>query len=164
MPIYEFYCKRCNTIYNFFSRTINTEKTPNCPKCKTEVLDRQISIFAVTGKASGTADMDDLPLDEAKMEQAMKMLAKESENVNEDDPGQAAHLMRKLTDAAGLRMSEGVEEALDRMEKGDDPDQIGMEMGDLLEQEDPFTLPGKKAGAGSRSKPAPHVDETLYDL
>ena len=26
MPIYEFYCPDCNTLFNFFSRTINTSK------------------------------------------------------------------------------------------------------------------------------------------
>ena len=31
MPIYEFYCAKCNTIYNFFSRTANTDKIPTCP-------------------------------------------------------------------------------------------------------------------------------------
>jgi len=25
MPIYEFYCRKCNTLYNFFSRSVNTE-------------------------------------------------------------------------------------------------------------------------------------------
>ncbi|XCN71926.1 MAG: FmdB family zinc ribbon protein [Candidatus Electrothrix aestuarii] len=33
MPIYEFYCQDCNTIFNFFSSRINTEKRPDCPKC-----------------------------------------------------------------------------------------------------------------------------------
>ncbi len=34
MPIYEFYCEQCHTIYNFFSRKINLEKIPDCPKCR----------------------------------------------------------------------------------------------------------------------------------
>jgi len=33
MPIYEFYCEPCHTIYNFFSRSVNTGKRPACPKC-----------------------------------------------------------------------------------------------------------------------------------
>jgi putative FmdB family regulatory protein len=46
MPIYEFYCPDCNTLFNFFSRTINTAKQPTCPKCRTRTLERQMSAFA----------------------------------------------------------------------------------------------------------------------
>ena len=64
MPIYEFYCKDCNTIFNFFSKTINTNKKPKCPKCKTSTLSRQMSAFAFTDKATEDSDIDDLPFDE----------------------------------------------------------------------------------------------------
>ena len=64
MPIYEFYCEDCNTIFNFFSKTINTTKKPKCPKCKTQQLSRQMSAFAFTGKAKEDGDLDDLPFDE----------------------------------------------------------------------------------------------------
>ena len=40
MPIYEFYCPDCNTLFNFFSSRINTEKKPDCPKCGRKELDR----------------------------------------------------------------------------------------------------------------------------
>jgi hypothetical protein len=55
-----------------------------------------------------------------------------------------------------------MEEALRRMERGEDPEQIEAEMGDLLEGEEPFTF-AQKGKRGAR-KPRPHVDETLYDL
>nr|MBC8392650.1 zinc ribbon domain-containing protein [Deltaproteobacteria bacterium] len=124
MPIYEFYCEDCNTIFNFFSKTVNTTKRPKCPKCKKKKLTRQVSLFAVTGKAKEDSDMDDLPFDEGKMEQAMKMLAGEADKINEDDPRQAANLMRKLSDMTGMQLGPGMEEALKRMEKGEDPEQV----------------------------------------
>jgi hypothetical protein len=80
--------------------------------------------------------------------------------MNEDDPRQAAQLMRKLTDATGISLGSGMEEALHRLERGEDPDRIEEEMGDLLEGEGPF-LSGGKGKRGSRK---PRVDETLYDL
>jgi len=163
MPIYEFYCKQCNTIFNFFSWSINTTKTPKCPQCKTGSLSRQMSAFAVTGRAKEDSEMEDLPFDESKMEQAMQMLAGEAEKINEDDPRQAAGLMRKLTDMTGMELGSGMEEALSRMEKGEDPEQIEAEMGDLLESEDPFQLTGKK-GARTLRRQQPRRDETLYDL
>jgi len=122
-----------------------------------------MSSFAVTGRAKEAGDMDDLPFDESKMEQAMQMLAGEAEKINEDDPRQAAQLMRKLTDMTGMEMGSGMEEALSRMEKGEDPEQIEAEMGDILENEDPFQLSGKKGARASRRQ-QPHRDETLYDL
>jgi putative FmdB family regulatory protein len=164
MPIYEFYCEDCNTIFNFFSRSVNTTKKPQCPICKTKTLSRQMSAFAFTGKAKEDGDMEDLPFDEGKMEKAMNMLAGEAENINEDDPRHAANLMRKLTDMTGMELGPGMQEALKRMEAGEDPDAIEAEMGDLLEDEEPFLMPEKKGGKKGTKRAAPRRDETLYDL
>ena len=146
MPIYEFYCKNCHTIYNFLSRTVNTQKIPNCPHCQDVKLQRKISLFATISKrkdADGTTETDMPPIDETKMEKAMAMLANEAEQLNEDDPRQAAMLMRKLSDATGLTMGPAMEEALHRMEQGEDPEKIEEELGDLLEGEDPFMFESK---------------------
>jgi putative FmdB family regulatory protein len=164
MPIYEFFCQDCNTIFNFFSKTINTTKSPDCPKCKTSKLNRQVSLFAVTGKAREDSGMDDFSFDESKMEKAMQVLAKEAESINEDDPRQAAQLMRKLSNMTGLELGPGMSEALDRMEKGEDPDQLESEMGDILADEEPFILPDKKKVKQKISRLTPQIDETLYDL
>ena len=164
MPIYEFYCEDCNTIFNFFSKSVNTTKKPKCPKCKTKTLTRQMSAFALTGKAKEDSDMDDMPFDEGKMEKAMQMLAGEAEKINEDNPRQAANLMRKLTDMTGLELGPGMNEALQRMESGEDPDQIEAEMGDLLEDEEPFLLPENKGKGVKAKRPAPVKDDKLYDL
>jgi putative FmdB family regulatory protein len=163
MPIYEFFCAPCNTVFSFFSRGTDTAKIPGCPRCK-RPLKRQLSIFAkVSRGGEAPAEEDGMPpLDEAKMEKAMAMLAGEAERINEDDPRQAAQLMRKLSDATGLSLGAGMEEALRRLEKGEDPDAIEAEMGDLLEGEEPFVLEGK--GKKGVKKPRPRVDETLYDL
>ena len=122
-----------------------------------------MSSFAMTGRAKGEDQMDDLPIDESKMEQAMQMLAGEAEHIPEDDPRQAVNLMRKLTQMTGLELGDGMEEALQRMESGEDPEQIEAEMGDLLESEDPFQIAAKKGGKGGK-RTAPKRDETLYDL
>jgi len=166
MPIYEFYCCKCDTVFNFFSPSANTEKVPLCPHCQTVRLKRQVSLFArISGKsgAAGLKSGDMPPIDEAKMEKAMAMLAREAEHMNEDDPRQAAQLMRKLTDTAGINMGKGLEEALSRLEKGEDPDKIEAELGDVFAEEEPFTLEAK-AGRGRRAASQPRVDETLYDL
>jgi putative FmdB family regulatory protein len=162
MPIYEFYCKECHTIFNFFSRSVNTKKRPVCPQCKQGKLDRRMSVFANLKKRGEDDDMPVPDFDESKMEKAMGLLEKEIEHLDENDPRQAANLMRKLTDMTGLDLGAGMEEALQRMEAGEDPDKIESEMGDLLEGEDPFSL--KKKIAKSSGYRPPRVDETLYDL
>jgi hypothetical protein len=93
----------------------------------------------------------------------MQMLAGEAENINEDDPKQAADLMRKLSHMTGMELGAGMEEALQRMENGEDPEQIEADLGDVLENEDPFTMAAKRQG-GKPKRPAPTRDDTLYDL
>jgi putative FmdB family regulatory protein len=163
MPIYEFYCHKCNTIYNFFSKTANTDKIPYCPQCKKIRLKRQMSVFARISRGRDETAGDDMPpIDEAKMEKAMSLLAGEADKMNEDDPRQAAMLMRKLSDATGLNMGPGMEEALSRMERGEDPEKIEAEMGDLLEGEEPLLFSPKAKRGGQRK--TPQIDGKLYDL
>jgi putative FmdB family regulatory protein len=165
MPIYEFFCDECNTIFNFFSPTVNTTKKPKCPKCRKRKLSRRVSLFAVTGRAKEDDGEKDLPFDEGKMGRAMETLAREADRIDEKDPKQAADLMRKLTDMTGIEMGPQMREALRRMEAGEDPEQIEAEMGDLLEDEEPFLLPDRKGRkAGRSSPPPPKRDDTLYEL
>jgi hypothetical protein len=119
-----------------------------------------MSTFATIGKATESEDDFPLDIDESKMENALSGLANEAEKMNEDDPRQMADLMRKFSAQTGLTLGDGMEEALARMEAGEDPDQIEQEMGDLLENDDPFKKKASKAAARTR----PLVDDTLYEL
>ncbi|MCD6485982.1 MAG: zinc ribbon domain-containing protein [Syntrophobacterales bacterium] len=162
MPIYEFYCPKCNTLYNFFSKSVNTEKVPRCPRCKTGELQRRMSVFSVVSSDRGKPEEKLPPMDESKMARAMEMLGREAEKIDEDDPRQAAAMMRKLSEAAGFNLKPEMEEALNRMERGEDPEKIEEEMGDLLDSDDLFSLEGMGRKMGRQS--TPRVDETLYDL
>jgi len=71
--------------------------------------------------------------------------------------------MRKLSHMTGMELGGPMEEALQRMEAGEDPDQIEAEMGDLLDVDDAFQFAAKKGGLGRRCA-APKKDDTLYDL
>jgi len=162
MPIYEFYCKRCNMIFNFFSSKPDTETVPTCPRCKKTKLSRRVSVFS-TLKRKGDEDIP-FDIDESRMEKAIEALSKEADHIDENDPKQAANLMRKLTEMTGLNLSPRMEEALRRMEAGEDPDQIEQEMGDLLEDEkEPFTFKDKGVVPTKKISP-PKVDDKLYFL
>jgi putative FmdB family regulatory protein len=164
MPIYEFYCSDCHRIFNFFSSRVNTEKQPDCPKCGRGGLERQVSMFAIS-KGRKEADADPMPdLDDAKMEAAMEALAGEAEGIDEENPRQVANLMRKLYAATGMKLGAGMEEAIRRMEAGEDPDAIEEQMGDLLEGEEELTA-GAAGLKGFRRKFLPPAhDDTLYEL
>lgn len=169
MPIYEFYCAPCHRVYPFFSRRVDTEKAPACPKCGQARLVRRASAFAIS-RGRPEAAPGDAPAgegDEEKLARAMESLAAEAEGVRDDDPRQAARLMRRVFETAGLPVGGGMEEALRRLEAGEDPDAVEREMGDLLEGETAGTV--AEGGAlhrptlRSRLRPPP-VDGTLYEL
>ena len=163
MPVYEFYCSECHAIFNFLSRRVNTSKIPACPRCRKPDLEKQVSPFAISKNLQEQTDaMPDL--DESKMEQVMMAMAGDMENINEEDPKAMANFMRRFSSLTGMSLGDGAEEALSRLEAGEDPEQIEAEMGDLLEQDDLIALPEKKGAVSQPARPAPYRDETLYDL
>lgn len=173
MPIYEFYCTDCHTVFNFLAKSVSVTRRPACPKCKKADLERQVSMFATARKGcpggggdGEEAGGDDFPVDEAKMERAMEALAGEAEHISEDDPRQAAQLMRKFSNMTGLEFNGNMKSALERMEAGEDPEKIEQEMGDLMGDEDPFIMPDKKrkGGQAPERRRILRRDPKLYDL
>lgn len=166
MPIYEFYCSRCHVIFNFLARTAGTRKRPACPKCGKPKLEKQASAFAISKNRPEPDGEDGLPdLDEEKMERAMEDLARQAEGISEDDPRAMAGLMRRFYEGAGMELGEGMNEAIRRMEAGEDMEQIEEDLGDLLEDEEALFGAGAGGlkGLKRRLRP-PRVDDTLYDL
>jgi putative FmdB family regulatory protein len=166
MPIYEFYCPPCHTVFSFYSSTIDTVARPACPKCKRAGLERKPSSFATlrhTGESEGDDPLDRLGDD--KLEQVMESMAGDLAGLEEgaEDPRALAHLFRKVGEAAGLEPGPRLQEMLARLEAGEDPDSLEDELGDDAEDDsldDLFRT--RKALAARRRKPA--VDDTLYFL
>lgn len=166
MPIYEFYCRDCHTIFNFLARRPDVSKRPSCPRCNRPELERKLSRFAISKNRPEPSAEGDLPsdFDESKMEQILSEMG-DLEGMNEEDPRQMARMMRKIYDATGMPMGEQMEEAMRRMEAGEDPDKIEEEMGDLLEGEEPaFGTSGRNLREMSRYLLPPNEDQGLYDL
>jgi putative FmdB family regulatory protein len=161
MPVYEFYCSDCHAIFNFLARRVNTEKKPACPRCGRPDLERQVSPFAISRNLQEPSE--GMPeLDESKMEQAMMALAGEMGNLDEDDPSAMASFMRKFSDMTGMSLGDGAEEALQRLEAGEDPELVEAEMGDLFDDQNLFAQ--KRFKSLRKRWLPPERDETLYTL
>jgi putative FmdB family regulatory protein len=164
MPVYEFYCPDCHTVYSFLSRRVSPRKRPDCPRCDRRRLERQVSRFAVSRKLGPEAETDDplAGLDPERLERALASLAAEAQELDQDDPRQAARLMQRLSREAGLELGPGLEEMVRRLEAGEDPDVVEAELGEALEAEEPFAAGGLKRAA--RRLVPPRRDETLYEM
>jgi putative FmdB family regulatory protein len=49
MPIFEYVCRDCD---NRFETIVHGAQKPECPTCKSKKLDKQLSVFALSGSAS----------------------------------------------------------------------------------------------------------------
>jgi hypothetical protein len=114
---------------------------------------------------AGDPDMR-LPVDESRLEQAAQVLAAEAEKAGDsEDPRKAAELIQKFSKIAGLKLKEPFQDALCRMEAGEDPEQIQQSLGDGSDDEMPFELPGGGQGKTSGSEPAlRRHDPKLYEM
>ncbi|MBM4149047.1 MAG: zinc ribbon domain-containing protein [Lentisphaerae bacterium] len=163
MPIYEFLCARCNVLCSFFARSAGTSRKPACPHCGGS-MEKQISAFAMTGHAQEGGD-GDLPIDDARMERAIEALAGEAERIDENNPKQAADLMRKFSRMTGMEFGAGMDEAISRMEAGEDPESVEADLGDVMESEEPFQVSdGAPRRRQRRRPPGPSRDPKLYEL
>lgn len=169
MPIYEYYCPPCHTVYSFLSRSMSNSKVPQCPKCGREKLEKKVSRFAIS---KGLKESDSSPdpfenVDESKMEELMMEMAPHLDENSDgpEDPRQMAALMKKMFDITGAEPNDAMREAMRRMEAGEDPDKIDEELGgDLDGDGDPFAPTDKKSKKWKQLFEAPNVDPDLYEM
>jgi putative FmdB family regulatory protein len=166
MPIYEYLCPACNRIFNFLVKSTGAAKQATCPKCGGTDMKKLISSFAVTGVdrkskteapagADGDAGAD--PLEDPRVEREMMKLMSDAENIDENDPRQLGRLMRRMTEITGEPVEPEMEEAMRRLEAGEDPEKIEDELGDFLGDEGEDGMGGPGGGA-------PSYDDGLYEL
>jgi len=94
------------------------------------------------------------PKEEVRMERAMTRLARDMGSIDENDPRQLAAVMRRLCDATGEALDTEADEAIRRLETGEDPEKVEQEMAEAFPEEEP----------GSAYGGAPAYDGGLYDL
>jgi hypothetical protein len=173
MPIYEFFCPQNRRIYSFFARSLRyADKVPRCPENPRWKLEKMISGFAITGRTKeksegGEAGED---MDDAKMDSAMEAMEREFGGVAESenpDPRALAAMMRRMGELTGQKMPAQMNEVIARLEKGEDPEKLESEYGDVfdaLESGDDAEGGAGDARLNLRKKKRITRDPTLYEM
>ena len=115
MPIYEYRCADCARKVSVFFRSFNAVTDPVCPRCGGTQLTRLMSRVAVLrGTGGDNGDFDD---DGGDFDTFL-------DGVDENDPRSVARAMRRMSDEMGEPIEPEMQEALTRMEAGEDPERV----------------------------------------
>lgn len=164
MPIYEFYCPDNHRVYQFLARSpAQRGRLPLCPDNPDFRMEKQVSRFAVLGRAREEENDPLAGLDEAGMESVMEDLATEMDGLDEEnpDPRRLGHCLRRLTDVMGDKAPPLLREAVRRLEAGEDPEKLEAELGGEAGGDDLLLADVQRLVRQAR---APQRDPKLYDL
>lgn len=117
MPIYEYRCLECKKRFGvFMAYQEYGQKTIICPHCQSSHVQRRIGRIRVARSEESRLDDFGDPSQLAGLE---------------DDPRAMGRLMRKMSDEVGENMGPEFDEVINRLEKGQSPEDIERELPDL---------------------------------
>ncbi len=120
MPFYDYRCQACQRpVRLFFSYAAYGAATPVCPHCQSNQLKRRISRVAV-------AKSEDARLDNMMSDADMAGL-------DEEDPRALGRFMRQMSREMGEDLGDEFGEVVDRLERGESPEEIEKVLPDLSE-------------------------------
>jgi len=171
MPLYEFYCGPCHTVFTFRSLRVDTVTMPDCPVCG-GLLTREVSAFSHITRNGREASAPDDSDAVDRMEEVMAKMGDRVQTFDDDDadPREAVKVMREMAAAGGLGFKREVCEALDRIEAGEAPEKVEEEFREVFETDNPFTEPedGEQSGGAAvgwwRKLRSPRRDTKWYDM
>lgn len=119
MPNYEYRCLDCNKRFEKYLSYSEYGKTKvSCPFCESFNITRKIGRIRIgknpTARMEAMADPDQL-------------------SRIDDDPAALGSMMRQMSNELGEEMPSEFNEVVDRLEKGQTPEQIDRELPDLAE-------------------------------
>jgi putative FmdB family regulatory protein len=121
MPIYEYRCQACRRRVTIFLRSFAeaANSATQCPRCGSNNLERMVSRVAVLRSEESRLDT----------------LADPSSlgDLDENDPKSVARWMRKMGTETGEDLGDEFHEVVDRLEAGENPEEIEKTMPDLGE-------------------------------
>jgi hypothetical protein len=148
-------------------------EAPVCPDNPKHKMERMVSNFAFTGKAKEPVKTEGAaggPEMDPRMEREMMKMADEFSKMDENnpDPKVLGRMMRKMMEASGQKLPGEMGEMLSRLEKGEDPDKLEAEYGDVMETMDAMGPEGgekkKDLRMRLRRRLPPRRDPKLYEF
>jgi len=125
MPIYEYRCLNCRRRFSKFWRSFSAAAEgpqPICPKCQSENVQRLVSRVRLMHSEESRMDALSDP----------SMFG----DLDENDPKSMGRFMRKMVNEMGDEAGDlgpEFDEVVDRLESGQDPEQIEKEVPGLME-------------------------------
>jgi putative FmdB family regulatory protein len=117
MPSYEYRCFDCKRPFDIFMSYVEYgNRQVKCAHCQSEHVQRRLSRIRI-------AKSDDQRLDDFADPSALEGL--------EDDPKALGRMMRKMSSEMGEELGPEFNEVVDRLEKGQSPDDIEKALPDL---------------------------------
>jgi len=147
MPIHEYRCLDCTRKVSVFYRRLSDvdHTAARCDRCGSARLSRLVSrvrmVRGGTGAADGGGDVDESLLDDAA-------------GIDENDPRAIGRFMRRMADETGEDVGPEFDEIIGRLERGEDPESIERDMGDML-GDAPESDASTDADAPAPAAPAP---------
>ncbi len=118
MPNYDYRCLNCKKSFSRFFRYDEYGKTVvRCPFCSSEQVTRKIGRVRIAHSA--TSRLENLS-DPSNMEAL------------DDDPRTLGRMMRQMSEETGETMGPEFDEVVNRLERGQHPQQIEQDLPDLL--------------------------------
>ena len=127
MPIYEYRCPHCKRKVSIFFRSLSSvdHASARCPNCDRTGLVRLMSRVRVIRGSSQSADSD------SGDDLGEEML----DGVDENDPRSMGRFMRKMAEESGEEMPPEFGEVVNRLEKGELPEDIEKSMPELADMD-----------------------------
>jgi putative FmdB family regulatory protein len=127
MPIYEYRCQDCRKKITVFYRSLSSVRhdAAVCDRCGSRRVSRLMSRVRVVRAGAGGNDLGPSgDVDES--------LLNEMGGLDENDPRSLGRFMRKMAAESGEDLGPEFSEVIGRLEKGEDPERIEQEMGDVF--------------------------------
>ena len=161
MPIYEYYCKECNVIFDFMSTKVAPDIAPDCPRCGHVKLTKYLSTFS----SPSTGETASSEVDEKRVENAFNALLQGAQRGPEDGSHMSA-LMRTFAKDCGLEYTDALEKNLEKVSVGGKVQEC-----DISSDVQLTTVSGKEPKGEKKrysdmieSAIAPRKDEKIYQL